>query len=440
MLRKLHLQMTAFCTLFTGGILLALSLLCLLAASHSVRETSYASFSKELSLLLTNLQGQSWLSHQWLGQMQEEHHLNIYLYNNGEPLYYELLHPHGEDISLSRQALEYARECLGLDIFQESKGQRILHEEFPLQDCYASVGYLELNGGRLGFVVLYPLETQLRQLSLLRLSILAADLIALALLGLFAWFFTGHLLRPIAISREKQAHFIASASHELRSPLNVMLSGLESMEKSDTASDRHHFASIILQEGQRMKGLISDMLLLASSDSHSLAIHRTALQPDELLLSCFESYEGLAARQNIRLLLALPQEPLPDCLWDGDCIRQVLSILLDNALSYTPEGGRVRISLAPSGRGRLLLGVADTGPGIPPKEREQIFARFYRSDQARVDKSHFGLGLATARELVAAHQGRIWAAEDPTGEYSGAVFYVELPFKQSKTPLQATGH
>lgn len=429
MLRKLHLQMAAFCTLFTGGILLALSLLCLLAASRSVRENCYASFSKELSILLANLQAQTWLSHQWLGQMQEEHHLKIYLYNNGEPLYYEALHPDDADSTLPRQALELARDSWGLDIFQDASGQRILHEEFPLQSCYASVGYLELNSGRLGFVILYPLDTQLHQLRLLRVSILLADFIALVLLGLFAWFFTGHLLRPIAMAREKQAQFIASASHELRSPLNVMLSGLESMEKSDAACERHHFASIIFKEGHRMKRLIHSMLLLASSDSHSLAIHRAALQPDELLLGCFESYEGLAARQNIRLLLTLPQEPVPDCLWDGECIRQVLSILLDNALSYTPAGGRICLSLACPGKHRVLFRVIDSGPGIPPREWEQVFERFYRSDQAHADKSHFGLGLATAKELVEAHQGRIWVSDDPKGRYPGAAFSVELPIK-----------
>ena len=77
MLRKLHLQMTIFCTLITGAILLALSLLCLFAARNSVQENNYASFSKELAVLLANLQSQPYLSHQWLGQMQEEHHLKI---------------------------------------------------------------------------------------------------------------------------------------------------------------------------------------------------------------------------------------------------------------------------------------------------------------------------------------------------------------------------
>lgn len=427
MLRKLHLQMTAFCTLCTGGILLALSLLCLLAAGRSVRENSYASFSKELSVLLANLQGQAWLSHQWLGQVQEEHHLTIYLYNNGEPLYYEILHSDTENDTLPRQVIELARDSRGLDIFQDTSGQRILHEEFPFRDCYASVGYLELTSGRLGFVVLYPLDAQLHQLRLLGLSFLLADLAALAALGLFAWFFTGRLLRPIAKSREQQAHFIASASHELRSPLNVMLSGLESMEKSDALLDRQHFASIIRQEGHRMKRLISDMLLLASSDSHSLALHRADLQPDELLLQCFESYEGLAARQGIRLLLSIPDEPAPDCLWDVECIRQVLSILLDNALSYTPTNGRICLSLACPGRNRVLLGVTDSGPGIPRKERERIFERFYRSDQARADRSHFGLGLATAKELVEAHQGRIWVTESTQPGLQGAAFWVELP-------------
>lgn len=425
MLRRLRLQMTLFSTLITGAILLSLSLLCLLAARSGVRENSYASFSKDLSVLLTSLQSQPYLSHQWLGQMQEEHHIKIYLYNNGEPLYYETLHGDFSDRDLPRQVLDAAGKRLGFDIFQNTGGQRTLHEEFPFGDYYASAGYLELSGGRLGFVILYPLDGQHHTLRLLTLSILIADLAALFLLGLFAWFFTGRLLRPIQEARQKQAGFIASASHELRTPLGVMLSGLESMEKSDSAADRERFAAIIRREGHRMKRLMGDMLLLASSDSHSLTIHRKLLQPDELLLRCYERYEGLARDSQIRLSFSLPQDPLPDCFWDDECILQVLSILLDNALAYTPAGGRVHLSLSCQPKG-LLLGVTDSGPGIPVSDRELVFDRFYRSDQSRTNKSHFGLGLATAKELVRAHQGRIWVSEGIRPDLSGAAFWVEL--------------
>ncbi len=426
MLRKLHLQMTIFCTLITGAILLALSLLCLFAARNSVQENNYASFSKELAVLLANLQSQPYLSHQWLGQMQEEHHLKIYLYNNGEPLFYETFHDEEESSVLPRQVLDDARLRLELDIFQNTGGQRILHEEFPFQEYYASVGYLELKGGRLGFVILYPLAGQLRELRLLGLAILAADLTALLLLSLFAWFFTGRLLVPIAKAREKQNHFIAAASHELRTPLGVMLSGLESMEKCETAADRRHFAAIIRQEGHRMKRLMGDMLLLASSDSQRLSLHLTTIQPDELLLECYERYEALAEGHRIRLSFSLPQDPLPDCVWDRECILQILSILLDNALSYTPAGGRVHLSLSRQKDGKILFGVTDSGPGIPASERTLIFERFYRADPSRADKSHFGLGLATAKELVDAHRGRIWVLEGIQPDLSGAAFWVEL--------------
>lgn len=435
MIRKLHLQMTLFCTLITGAILLGLSLLCLLAAEKSVRNNCYASFSKELSVLLTSLQSQPYLSHQWLGQMQEEHHLKLYFYNNGESLFYEALHEDKKESGdLPRQVLDTARSDLGLDIFQNNSGQRILHEEFPFQDYYASVGFLELSGGRLSFVILYPLSGQHTTLRVLGLFILLTGFTALVLLGLFAWFFTGRLLRPITKARERQTQFIASASHELRTPLGVILSGLESMEKSESVSDRRHFAAMIRREGRRMKGLIDSMLLLASSDSHSLCLHLTVVQPDELLLECYERYEGLASDQSIRLSFSLPQDPLPDCCWDRDCIQQILSILMDNALAYTPAGGRIHLSLSFRERGRLLFGVTDSGPGIPVPERERIFERFYRSDQSRADKSHFGLGLATAKELVNAHQGRIWVSEGIQPGLNGAAFWVELGTNDRSLP------
>ena len=132
MFPKLHRQMAFFCTLVTGGIFLLLSLICFSFAQNSIRQNGYASFLKEQATLLSNLQSQNVISHQWLNQMQEDHHLSIHLYDNGRPLHYQLLQ--GQTGAGSPQealvdlALTTARDTRDLDIFQSSSSLFALHD------------------------------------------------------------------------------------------------------------------------------------------------------------------------------------------------------------------------------------------------------------------------------------------------------------------------
>lgn len=457
MFSKLHRQMACFCTLITASIFVALSLLCLFFAQNFIRQNGYASFLKEQSTLTANLQNQNIISHQWLNQMQQDHHLSIYLYDNGTPIYYQQLQhafQNEEQSALVSLAIDTAQSAYGLDIFRRSSSLSALHEEFPLSSesgkpYYASVGILPRSSGQLSFVILYSLADQARQIFGLRIIILLADAAALILLFVFSWLFTGHILKPVEESRKKQSQFIASASHELRSPLAVILSGAESIEKADTPAQARHFLSLIRSEGTRMQHLISDMLLLAGSDSHALQLHMKCCQPDELLLQVYEGYQALARERQISLQLLLPEET-PDCWWDEERMRQILSILVDNALSYTPSGKGILLFLLGPGKPNrkkamgLLFGVADQGPGIPAEDKERIFTRFYRSQHSRTQKEHFGLGLSIAKEIALAHQGEIWAEDLHTlpqhcqgqldavadfcrTESCGTVFWVWLP-------------
>ncbi len=172
-----------------------------------------------------------------------------------------------------------------------------------------------------------------------------------------------------------------------------------------------------------MQNLIRDMLLLANSDSGELPLRREFWQPDSILLHVFENYEPLAAKKSIRLSIQIPEELLPNCCCDRERIIQVFSILLNNALSYTPEGGKIHLSLTYE-KPFLAFRFTDTGCGISDREKHLIFDRFYRSDQAHSDREHFGLGLCIAKEIVTSHQGRIGVENNPTG---GSCFYVKLP-------------
>lgn len=406
MFQKLHRQMTFFCSAITGAILIGLSIACLLFAKKAIVQTGYSAFQKELGSVLTNIQSQEYISHQWLRQMQRQHHFTIFLYDNGEPLYFERLQTDTSD-SLRDAVLAET----DMDIFQSSDGLSTYHEEFPFrvsakEQYYASVGYLTRRSGRISFAILYDRTHQTGQLTLLTLFVIGADIITFLLLVLFSWSFTGRMLLPLETSQKKQKTFVAAASHELRSPLAVMLSGLESAEKAETPEEQHHFFSLIRQEGQRMQHLIADMLTLASADAHGINLHLSDYSPDDFLLSVYEKHEQLALARQISLQLALLDDTYITCRMDGERITQLLSILVDNALSYTPADGKILLLLSQTEK-RTTFAVANNGPSIPDDEKEHIFERFYRADSAHTDNGHFGLGLCTAQEIAKAHHGRI---------------------------------
>ena len=172
-----------------------------------------------------------------------------------------------------------------------------------------------------------------------------------------------------------------------------------------------------------MSRLIEDMLLLSKADTQSWSIRPEPAQIDTLLLDTYESFLPLAKERQIRLSIRLPEDLLPPCFCDPERIRQVLTILLDNALCYTPSGGRVDLSLSFS-QNLFSFSVADNGPGIPDEEKTHIFERFYRSDPSRSDREHFGLGLCIASEIVKAHRGRLAVSDTPGG---GSTFTIQLP-------------
>ena len=175
-----------------------------------------------------------------------------------------------------------------------------------------------------------------------------------------------------------------------------------------------------------MNNLIDEMLLLAHSGAKHFPIEQQSVELDTLCINAYEAFEPLCRQKGIVLSLTLPDTPLIRCNCDSDRIAQVLSVLLHNAVSYTPEGGRIELALAyhRERRTSFEITVTDTGVGISDDDKRHIFERFYRSEKSRSTKGHFGLGLSIAYEIVTAHHGKISVQDNPGG---GSVFSVRLP-------------
>lgn len=434
MFRKVHLYLTALCAGITTAILIAMSLLYLYLSEKELYENQFRSFQNDISTIATSLEQQSVISMEWLAKMEARGGYTFYTLDNGIPFLYNRL----TNLSASSEVRRMLDSCLELyrsdyeaqlrEESGDSSYNACSHIEFPFNpsggknEYYAGVIVMSKGVSSLQLLVLSPLHFLREQITRQRVRFFLIDAAALLLLAVFSFLFTGKLLQPVIESRKRQTEFVTAASHELRTPLAVILSAAECCRGTDR-ENQVRFLDTIRQEGEIMTSLVNDMLTLSASDSQRLSCRPAPVELDTLLINTYEAFEPLAAEKKLSLSVSLPEESLPLCTADADRIVQLLSILLHNAISYTPEGGCINLALTHK-KNRFCMTVSDTGVGIPPEEKKKIFDRFYRAEKARNTKGHFGLGLSVAAEIVKLHRGTISVSDRSGG---GSVFTVILP-------------
>ena len=172
-----------------------------------------------------------------------------------------------------------------------------------------------------------------------------------------------------------------------------------------------------------MSRLIRDMLILASSDAKTWSIQKEIIDIDSYLIDLYDSFSSFCQEKDYNLTLNFEQDSLPHIFADKDRLTQVLYILIDNAITYSPP--KSMITLRPYiKKSTFFLEVEDHGIGITKEQKELIFHRFYRVDKSRNDNSHFGLGLSVAKELMELQNGVINVKDTING---GSTFIIELP-------------
>lgn len=254
---------------------------------------------------------------------------------------------------------------------------------------------------------------------------LAIWIVTLLCVSLVSRFLLKKALEPTERVIQSQKEFVASASHELKAPLAVIVANVENMQHEAQNEGLQGNLKVIDSECMRMSRLIKDMLLLASSDAEKWTIHTSEVNVDTLLISLYEAYEPRCMKKKIKLTLDLGEELFPVIMTDKERLFQLLSIYLDNALHYSPEGKEIQIRVDMSSK-ELTFWIVDHGIGVEEKDKPFIFDRFYCADQSHTDKSHFGLGLSIAKELARMLQGKIGMEDTPGG---GASFFFTLDLK-----------
>ena len=237
---------------------------------------------------------------------------------------------------------------------------------------------------------------------------------------------------PIRRSFDAQRRFAADASHELRTPLSVIQASLDVVEKEDgerlSPLSRQIFDDL-KDEIRRMSRLTGNLLTLARADAGGLELNLERFGVSAAAEQVFRAMRPLAQAKGVTL-----ERFVQNDVWlqaDRDRITQLMMILVDNGIKFTPTGGRVTLRVQREKKGVVLLEVADTGVGLSSEDRQRVFERFYRVDKARSrEEGGAGLGLSIASWIIEAHSGKI---EVQAGNDGGSVFRVQLPDGHSPT-------
>jgi two-component system phosphate regulon sensor histidine kinase PhoR len=226
-----------------------------------------------------------------------------------------------------------------------------------------------------------------------------------------------------------RSEFVANVSHELKTPIAAVKGFAETLLTGGVQDEEtaRSFLKIIYDEGDRLNRLIGDILDLSKIESRRVLLEYEPVHVKDLFDRIFEVLHSSASKKSISM-----QHNIADYIFiegDEDRLRQIFMNLLSNAISYTPEGGRVRVEAKIDHENeeneRIIITVSDTGIGIPKKDLPRIFERFYRVDKARSRSSGgTGLGLSIVKHLVELHHGTI-TVESKVGE--GSSFILDLP-------------
>jgi two-component system sensor histidine kinase BaeS len=223
-------------------------------------------------------------------------------------------------------------------------------------------------------------------------------------------------------SMELRRQMTADIAHELRTPISVILGHAEAVHDGVLPPTTETF-EIIREESQRLERLVEDLRTLSMADAGELQLMLRPTSPGKLLAEAQKVYAHQAATQQVTLELQVAPD-LPDVDADPQRMKEVFTNILDNALRYTPSGGKILLSAQAAGD-RVEFRIQDTGPGLPADELGRIFDRFHRVQTARSRvEGGSGLGLAIAKSIVERHQGTIAAESEPG---SGLGIVLQLP-------------
>lgn len=323
------------------------------------------------------------------------------------------------DVELSTKSLNEVVEQTVTTAFNENESYRAL-----TVDISDNQSILALDADIQYATVLFN-TTQIREAIAKYESTVVLVMVSFWLISIFASVYLSTLsVKPILVSFQKQKDFVENASHELRTPLTVLQNRLENLFRKPEATimERSEDIASSLEEVRNMRRLTTNLLNLARRDD-GLKIEMTMVDGG-YFDTIIENYQ-LIAQESDKILITenLVKHPIKT---DKILLKQLLTILFDNAIKYTGQNGQITLSLRTTERQFIIL-VADDGLGVSEADKKKIFDRFYRVDKARTrQKGGFGLGLSLAKQIVDTLKGSISVKDNIP---KGTVFEIKIPIR-----------
>ena len=242
--------------------------------------------------------------------------------------------------------------------------------------------------------------------------------------GIAGYFLAGRTLAPIEQAMEEQKRFVADASHELKTPLTALQTSTEVALRNKKLSlkDAKNALKGNLEDLESLKKLTNDLLSLTSFQQNGNKLPLSKIDVGKIVNSAYKKIAPLAKKKNIIVQLDSKKVNIKS---NEEILEKLIAILLDNAVKYTPGGGKVFLSVA-TGQRNLIINVKDTGVGIAKRDIPHIFDRFFRAEASRTKGATdgYGLGLSIAKQIVKLHNGSISVKSTPD---KGSTFTVKLP-------------
>ncbi len=426
MIKKLRRRLTLLFSLLTCAIFIGLTAIAWYLAVNQYQTNYNTAYSSEFNTLKNHLTTTNIIRDSWLAERELTGVCIIHIEDGTTPLHFAGSYMVGEQRkSLIKLAEAEILLNSKVDATSASDFYRIKDTNNHPYMCIKTVVYRSNGEMTLMMIKDYlPVEQHLQKS--------AWTYGGLALGGCILLTFACHLMvyiatRPVQESLQQQAEFIAAASHELRSPLTVIHAAVDAANVEEDTTKQQQLLKSVKREVNRLKALTDDLLLLTRSDAGSRAMNFQSFCPDTMLIELYDEFLPVCQQQGQPFTLRLPDEELPMVYADSERISQLISILIQNALAYTTPGTGIELQAAVVRHGKndseTIISVIDHGNGIPDTEKSQVFRRFYRSDQSRSDKTHFGLGLSIASEIAREHNTKIELTDTPDG---GATFQIIL--------------
>ena len=323
------------------------------------------------------------------------------------------LTPRGDLLAVGGEFYDLTDEAFLRQLYQKAQTGRVsgILKEYSLRYYRA--------GSRCAFA---DMSAERRMLDSLTHICVAVGIAAACAFLLISVLLARWAVRPVEQAWDQQRQFVADASHELKTPLTVILTNAELLRSPDySEAEKSRFSENILTMSRHMRSLVEGLLELARGDNGQRPARMEPLELSALVEEAALIFEPVFFEAG-RCLESTVESGI-QVRGDTRQLKQVADILLDNACKYSAPGSTVQMTLSRQGRGKCLLTVVSQGKVLTARQCSDIFKRFYRVDTARSRDGSFGLGLSIARQLVAAHGGRIWAE----GTDGRNTFFVSLP-------------